>query len=100
MAAGSEEASGSQPASGSGISSLAGCSLPTRAASATASPRTAPTAHALPLRPPAVLQQQVVGLEAKVKAIVEMGFGREQALAALKRANGDEQQAMEVLLGA
>lgn len=45
-------------------------------------------------------QQQVVGLEAKVAAIAEMGFGREQALAALKRANGDEQQAMELLLGA
>ena len=52
--------------------------------------------------PPAlpVPQQQVVGLEAKVQAIAEMGFAREQALAALKRANGDEQQAMELLLGA
>lgn len=44
--------------------------------------------------------QQVVGLEAKVQQIVEMGFGREQALAALKQANGDENGAMEVLLGA
>lgn len=42
----------------------------------------------------------MVGLEAKVGAIVEMGFGRDQALAALKRAGGDEQQAMELLLGA
>ena len=41
-----------------------------------------------------------MGLEAKVQAIAEMGFGREQALEALRRANGDEQQAMEFLLGA
>jgi len=40
-----------------------------------------------------------VGLEAKVQQIVEMGFGRDQALAALKRANGDENAAMEILLG-
>ena len=46
------------------------------------------------------LQQQVVGLEAKVVQVVEMGFGREQALAALKAANGDESLAIEALLGA
>lgn len=44
--------------------------------------------------------QQVVGLEAKVLQIVEMGFDREQALAALRRADGDENGAMEILLGA
>ncbi|EFN59268.1 hypothetical protein CHLNCDRAFT_19318, partial [Chlorella variabilis] len=43
---------------------------------------------------------QVVGLEAKVQQIVEMGFAREQAVVALKAANGDENQAMELLLGA
>lgn len=47
-----------------------------------------------------MLQQQVVGLEAKVQQIVEMGFAREQAVVALKAANGDENQAMELLLGA
>ncbi len=57
-------------------------------------------APALPSSPFALAQQQVVGLEAKVQAIAEMGFGREQALEALRRANGDEQQAMEFLLGA
>lgn len=35
-----------------------------------------------------------------MQAIAEMGFGREQALEALRKANGDEQQAMEYLLGA
>ncbi|KAL4423487.1 hypothetical protein ABPG77_003620 [Micractinium sp. CCAP 211/92] len=44
--------------------------------------------------------QQVVGLEAKVLQIVEMGFDREQALAALRKADGDENGAMEILLGA
>lgn len=58
-----------------------------------------PAACALPLRPSAP-QQQVVGLEAKVVQIVEMGFDREQALAALRRADGDENAAMEILLGA
>jgi uncharacterized UBP type Zn finger protein len=47
-----------------------------------------------------VLQQQVVGLEAKVQQIVEMGFEREQAVVALRAAAGDENQAMEILLGA
>lgn len=61
-------------------------------------PDTAPLCSAPPPLP--LVQQQVVGLEAKVAAIAEMGFGRDQALAALKRANGDEQQAMEFLLGA
>lgn len=32
--------------------------------------------------------------------IVEMGFDREQALAALRKADGDENGAMEILLGA
>ncbi|KAI3433927.1 hypothetical protein D9Q98_003729 [Chlorella vulgaris] len=44
--------------------------------------------------------QQVVGLEAKVQQIVEMGFEREQAVVALRAAAGDENQAMEILLGA
>jgi hypothetical protein len=52
------------------------------------------------LLPSLLLQQQVVGLEAKVVQVVEMGFGREQALAALKAANGDENLAIEALLGA
>ena len=64
-----------------------------------ASPARPPARPPSPTPYPAVAQQQVVGLEAKVAAITEMGFGREQALAALKRANGDEQQAMEFLLG-
>ena len=58
------------------------------------------TGPAAPAHPVALAQQQVVGLEAKVQAIAEMGFGREQALEALRKANGDEQQAMEYLLGA
>ena len=41
---------------------------------------------------------QVVGLEAKAQRAVEMGFGRDAALAALRRADGDEQQALELLL--
>jgi ubiquitin-conjugating enzyme (huntingtin interacting protein 2) len=58
------------------------------------------TCHLPSSRPAPLAQQQVVGLEAKVQAIAEMGFGREQALEALRCANGDEQQAMEYLLGA
>jgi uncharacterized UBP type Zn finger protein len=46
-----------------------------------------------------LVQQQVVGMEAKVQQIVEMGFQREHAVVALRTAAGDENQAMEILLG-
>lgn len=42
---------------------------------------------------------QVVTRSAKVQRIVEMGFSEEAAQRALQNANGDEQAAMELLLG-
>jgi ubiquitin-conjugating enzyme (huntingtin interacting protein 2) len=43
---------------------------------------------------------QVVSKADKVKRIVEMGFPEEAAAAALEKTNGDENAAMEMLLGA